>query len=93
MLLREAAPDPESDFGRDTRFEAQGDPPDLTSLPSGCPFVPRCPFARSECEIALPDWRQVGPQHRVRCVLYGAAGSSAGAPGVDDPSTSGGPDA
>jgi len=81
QLLREAAPDPEGDFGRDTRFEAQGDPPDLTSLPGGCPFVPRCPFARSECETALPDWREVGAEHRVRCVLY------------DEPLTSGGRDA
>src|SRR3974377_2548267 len=72
QLLREAAPDPEGDFGRDTRFEALGDPPDLASPPSGCPFVPPCPFARGECETALPDWRQVGPKHQVRCVLYGA---------------------
>ena len=70
QLLRKAAPDPEGDFGRDTRFEAQGDPPDLTSLPAGCPFVPRCPFARGECEAALPEWREVGAEHRVRCVLY-----------------------
>lgn len=74
QLLREAAPDPERDFGRDARFEAHGDPPDLTSLPSGCPFAPRCPLARSECEVALPEWREVGPEHRVRCVLYDADG-------------------
>jgi peptide/nickel transport system ATP-binding protein len=70
QLLRRAAPDPEGDFGRDKRFEAQGDPPDLTSLPAGCPFVPRCPAARSECQMALPEWREVGAQHRVRCILY-----------------------
>jgi peptide/nickel transport system ATP-binding protein len=80
QLLRKAAPDPDGDFGRDTRFEAQGDPPDLTSLPPGCPFVPRCPFARSECKTALPEWREVGAEHRVRCVLY------------DEPSTPGGPE-
>ena len=70
-LLREAAPDPEGDFGRDTRFEARGDPPDLTSLPAGCPFAPRCPFVRAECNAALPEWRDVGVAHRVRCVLAG----------------------
>jgi peptide/nickel transport system ATP-binding protein len=70
-LLREAAPDPEGDFGRNTRFEAGGDPPDLTSLPTGCPFAPRCPFVRAECKIALPEWRDVGVAHRVRCVLEG----------------------
>ena len=77
QLLRKAAPDPEGDFGRDTRFEALGDPPDLTSLPAGCPFVPRCPFALRECKDALPEWRDVGAEHRVRCLLY------------DEPSTPG----
>jgi peptide/nickel transport system ATP-binding protein len=70
QLLRRAAPDPATHFGRATRFEAQGDPPDLTSLPQGCPFAPRCPVVREECLEALPEWRQVGPNHRVRCVLY-----------------------
>jgi peptide/nickel transport system ATP-binding protein len=85
QLLREAAPDPEGDFGRDTRFEGHGDPPDLTALPSGCPFVPRCPFARGECETALPEWREVGDEHRVRCVLYGKGGSSHSALAVTTP--------
>ena len=43
QLLREAAPDPEGDFGRDTRFEAQGDPPDLTSLPRRMSVRPPLP--------------------------------------------------
>ncbi len=77
QLLREAAPDPEGDFGRDTRFEVQGDPPDLTSLPAGCPFAPRCPLAHPECGLALPEWRQVGAEHRVRCVLYETNGAPA----------------
>lgn len=70
QLLRRAAPDPSTSFGRETRFEARGEPPDLTSLPQGCPFAPRCPQARSECRTALPAWRNVGPNHKVRCVLY-----------------------
>ncbi len=70
-LLRTAAPDPEGAFGRELRFDAHGDPPDLTELPPGCPFAPRCPLARGECGLALPDWRRVGRDHRVRCVLQG----------------------
>ncbi|HET9061091.1 MAG TPA: ABC transporter ATP-binding protein [Acidimicrobiales bacterium] len=70
QLLRRAAPDPASHFGRETRFESRGDPPDLTALPEGCPFAPRCPQARSECRSAVPAWRNVGPNHKVRCVLY-----------------------
>ena len=71
QLLRRAAPDPGENFGRGDRFEASGDPPDLTALTSGCPFAPRCPHARSECRETLIEWRQVGPSHLARCVLYG----------------------
>jgi peptide/nickel transport system ATP-binding protein len=70
QLLRRAAPDPAAHFGREDHFEARGDPPDLTDLPPGCPFAPRCPQVRPECRTALPEWRQVGPSHTVRCVLY-----------------------
>jgi peptide/nickel transport system ATP-binding protein len=70
QLLRQAAPDPSEHFGGRRHFEARGDPPDLTNLPPGCPFAPRCPFAREECSHALPEWHQVGPGHKVRCVLY-----------------------
>jgi oligopeptide/dipeptide ABC transporter ATP-binding protein len=28
-----------------------GQPPDLATLPSGCPFAPRCPAAEPECEL------------------------------------------
>jgi peptide/nickel transport system ATP-binding protein len=70
QLLRAAAPDPDSELGRGSQFDARGDPPDLTLLPPGCPFAPRCPFVKDECRQALPDWRDVAPTHRVRCVLY-----------------------
>ena len=71
QLLRQAAPDPSSQFGRDTSFEARGDPPDLTELPPGCPFAARCTHVRDDCRTALPPWRQVADGHQVRCVLYG----------------------
>lgn len=70
QLLRRAAPDPASHFGRESHFESRGDPPDLTNLPPGCPFAPRCPLARTECRAELPTWRNVAPGHKVRCVLY-----------------------
>lgn len=70
QLLRSAAPDPASHFGAGKRFEGRGDPPDLTDLPRGCPFATRCPHTRPECTEALPEWRQVGPGHQVRCILY-----------------------
>lgn len=70
QLLQRAAPNPSSQFGRGSRFEAHGDPPDLTDLPPGCPFAARCPQVRDECRTMLPEWRKIGPEHEVRCVLY-----------------------
>jgi peptide/nickel transport system ATP-binding protein len=70
QLLREAAPDPGKDFGADNHFDDRGDPPDLTALPAGCPFAPRCPLVRAECREALPELVEVAPNHHVRCILY-----------------------
>ena len=32
-----------------------GSPPDMTKPPQGCPFAPRCPYARVVCVIELRD--------------------------------------
>ena len=44
-----------------------GQPPDLISLPSGCPFVGRCLYERPECRDQWPVLEIVGPEHGVRC--------------------------
>jgi oligopeptide/dipeptide ABC transporter ATP-binding protein len=46
-----------------------GQPPDLFSIPTGCPFRPRCPDARAECE-AMPGPHIFGPEQWVRCWNY-----------------------
>ncbi|MEW6047365.1 MAG: ABC transporter ATP-binding protein [Bacillota bacterium] len=69
QLLKRAAPKPEAGL-RPERLEALGDVPELTALPPGCPFEPRCPLARPECRAALPRMVEPGPGRRVRCVLY-----------------------
>jgi len=46
-----------------------GAPPDLSDLPSGCKFHPRCPQARPECSQEDPVAYQVDDAE-VRCVLY-----------------------
>jgi len=53
----------------DGRFATiSGDPPDLTKLGVGCPFVPRCARATALCELAMPEPVTAGPQeHTVRC--------------------------
>jgi peptide/nickel transport system ATP-binding protein len=46
-----------------------GTVPQLTELPPGCAFAPRCGFRRDECAAAVPEFRRVEPDHAVRCVL------------------------
>ncbi len=46
-----------------------GTAPQLTELPAGCAFAPRCSFRRAECEQAVPEFRQAEPDHAARCVL------------------------
>jgi oligopeptide/dipeptide ABC transporter ATP-binding protein len=44
-----------------------GLPPDLTNLPPGCKFHPRCRFTVDRCFTEEPDLFPVGPQHESRC--------------------------
>ena len=48
--------------------------PPLDALPPGCAFAPRCASRQDECSVAVPDWREAGPDHRARCVLVGGDG-------------------
>lgn len=45
----------------------RGDPPDLTAVPQGCPFHPRCNYAIDTCKSAIPESREVEPDHWIRC--------------------------
>jgi oligopeptide/dipeptide ABC transporter ATP-binding protein len=48
-----------------------GSPPDLISLPTGCTYVPRCPFAIDECTVAEPALLAVDtPAHDARCIRW-----------------------
>ena len=47
-----------------------GLPPALLSLPPGCAFHPRCPFAFDRCRVEVPLDQQVAPSRRVVCHLY-----------------------
>lgn len=48
-----------------------GTPPDLTAIPEGCSFGPRCEwFVPDRCLEAQPLDR-VGPEHDVRCCRWG----------------------
>jgi oligopeptide/dipeptide ABC transporter ATP-binding protein len=44
-----------------------GLPPDLISLPKGCPFAKRCGYVRDECIEANPPLEEILPRHRIAC--------------------------
>ncbi len=44
-----------------------GQPPDLTNLPPGCPFRPRCLTAKEACRTEWPPLRAVSNTHYVAC--------------------------
>jgi oligopeptide/dipeptide ABC transporter ATP-binding protein len=43
--------------------------PQLTALPPGCAFEPRCSFKKPVCSEAMPEFRTASPTHSARCVL------------------------
>ena len=45
-----------------------GSPPDLSNLPAGCAFAPRCAYAKDACVAAQPEERRVGAAHSARCI-------------------------
>ena len=55
---------------RGQRLEAiPGSPPDLSTLPSGCSFAPRCPHVEERCLHAVPSETWIEPNHMSRCIL------------------------
>jgi oligopeptide/dipeptide ABC transporter ATP-binding protein len=44
-----------------------GSPPSLGRVPAGCPFHPRCTYARPSCGTDRPDPERVGEQHLLAC--------------------------
>src|SRR6266508_2790562 len=45
----------------------EGQPPDLSRLPAGCPFAPRCAFVIERCRLEMPPLNPVGPEHVSAC--------------------------
>lgn len=46
-----------------------GQPPNLSSLPPGCPFAPRCRFAAAPCRVADIELREIAPGHFSACLF------------------------
>ncbi len=45
----------------------RGLPPNLTRIPPGCPFHPRCPLAQDICRIEVPPSITLGPDRYAAC--------------------------
>jgi peptide/nickel transport system ATP-binding protein len=53
--------------------QISGEIPDLSALPAGCSFRPRCDRAFAPCERRPPDMIAVNAERRSRCWLYADA--------------------
>lgn len=49
----------------------RGAPPSLIALPGGCPFSPRCDFARERCSQERPELRRIVGAHAAACHFAG----------------------
>ena len=63
-LLR-SVPDPAAEQGK--LYQIPGQPPDLTRLPGGCPFAPRCERAEEICRREFPPFVQLTSEHFSLC--------------------------
>jgi oligopeptide transport system ATP-binding protein len=61
-------PDPEVEALRE-RIVLGGEVPSPSHPPSGCVFHPRCSIAVSGCREAIPELKEMRPDHWVACAL------------------------
>lgn len=47
-----------------------GAPPNLSQLPPGCAFAPRCPYASDACRVRVPPLVEVASGQRSACVHH-----------------------
>jgi oligopeptide transport system ATP-binding protein len=67
--LVSAIPTPNPDVERARqRIVLPGDPPSPINPPAGCSFHPRCPYAREQCQLAVPPLVAAGAAREVACV-------------------------
>lgn len=62
--LLKSVPDPLNQ--QEKLFQIPGLPPDLTNLPVGCPFSPRCAYVTDKCK-EFPPIKQINDQHFSVC--------------------------
>jgi oligopeptide transport system ATP-binding protein len=67
--LLNSMPHPEMDKSRELS-PIPGSPPDMIRPPEGCPFSPRCGYAKNICAARLPPYYTLGERHRSLCWLH-----------------------
>jgi oligopeptide/dipeptide ABC transporter ATP-binding protein len=71
----------------------EGKIPDLTALPSGCSFHPRCDHATEDCRRVDPELREVAPGRQAACLnAHGYARDGPRGPGSATVTPDGGVD-
>jgi len=63
------------DQEKETLAVIPGTVPDLSHLPKGCKFHPRCTFRFAPCDQTPPPLFQLSPGHLVSCFLYSKEGN------------------
>jgi oligopeptide transport system ATP-binding protein len=53
---------------RRSRITLAGDPPSPITIPPGCPFHPRCPFAIERCRQIVPPLLPAAPNQVAACI-------------------------
>ncbi|MGW1023135.1 ABC transporter ATP-binding protein [Streptomyces sp. NPDC002577] len=51
-------------------YAIKGLPPNLTAIPPGCAFHPRCPLAQDVCRTDVPDLFEVSGERRSACFYW-----------------------
>ncbi|MCH9039519.1 MAG: ABC transporter ATP-binding protein, partial [Chloroflexi bacterium] len=67
LLSAVPIPDPVIEAKRE-RIILTGDVPSPMNPPSGCVFHTRCPIMSEECQLDVPELREVSPDHWVACI-------------------------
>jgi oligopeptide/dipeptide ABC transporter ATP-binding protein len=60
---------PKMDASQEKLVSIPGQPPDLSALPVGCRFAPRCPDVMDICRQEYPEEKLIGDGHYVNCWL------------------------
>ena len=68
LMLRDSVPTGYKESG--PLKVTEGAPPDMSALPTGCPFHPRCPNVMDICRKNIPPLKNIGDVREVACWLY-----------------------